>query len=281
MALAAMRGALEGRGIVPRIVFLEARDDVLIRRYSETRHRHPLGDGRGIATSIADERRIARPDPDRGRRRRRHVGPVAPRAARAAVLAARDDTRPDQLADPAHQLRLQVRRPARGRPRVRRPVHARTRTTCRSCASSSGLTDAVRAFVLEQPVTTRFLELVARIPRLRHPRVHRRGQDPADDRDRLHRRLPPLDRHRRGAGHLAARARTSARSRSSTASSTGPDRGSGPRGMNLRRWLTPGIGVKRWLLVVFIGLSLLALAAAHVLRQVDPGPRAGRARPGR
>jgi uncharacterized cofD-like protein len=37
--------------------------------------------------------------------------------------------------------------------------------------------------------------------------------------------------------------------------------------MNLRRWLTPGIGIKRWLLVVFIGMLLLALAAAHVIRQ--------------
>ena len=38
--------------------------------------------------------------------------------------------------------------------------------------------------------------------------------------------------------------------------------------MNLRRWLTPGIGVKRWLLVVFVGLLLLALAVAHALRQL-------------
>lgn len=37
--------------------------------------------------------------------------------------------------------------------------------------------------------------------------------------------------------------------------------------MNLRRWLAPGIGVKRWLLVVFVGLLLLALAFAHFLRQ--------------
>jgi uncharacterized cofD-like protein len=37
--------------------------------------------------------------------------------------------------------------------------------------------------------------------------------------------------------------------------------------VNLRRWLTPGIGVKRWLLVVFLGLLLLALAFAHMLRQ--------------
>ena len=60
-ALGAMRGALEGRGIMPRVVFLEARDDVLIRRFSETRHRHPLSDERGIASSIAEERRILDP----------------------------------------------------------------------------------------------------------------------------------------------------------------------------------------------------------------------------
>ena len=58
---AAMRGALEGRGIRPRVVFLEASDEVLIRRFCETRHRHPLGDERGIASSIAEERRMLDP----------------------------------------------------------------------------------------------------------------------------------------------------------------------------------------------------------------------------
>jgi uncharacterized cofD-like protein len=38
--------------------------------------------------------------------------------------------------------------------------------------------------------------------------------------------------------------------------------------VNLRRWLTVGIGVKRWLLVAFAGLLVLALGVAHVLRQV-------------
>jgi uncharacterized cofD-like protein len=37
--------------------------------------------------------------------------------------------------------------------------------------------------------------------------------------------------------------------------------------MNLRRWLTPGIGVKRWLLVLFAGLLLLTLGIAHFIRQ--------------
>jgi len=38
--------------------------------------------------------------------------------------------------------------------------------------------------------------------------------------------------------------------------------------MNLRRWLRPGIGVKRWLGVAFLGLTMLALAGALALRQL-------------
>ncbi len=38
--------------------------------------------------------------------------------------------------------------------------------------------------------------------------------------------------------------------------------------MNLRRWLTVGIGVKRWLLLAFIGLVILALGIAHLVRQL-------------
>ncbi len=53
--------ALESRGITPQVFFLEARDDVLIRRFSETRHRHPLEGDRSassIAASIAREREL-------------------------------------------------------------------------------------------------------------------------------------------------------------------------------------------------------------------------------
>ena len=38
--------------------------------------------------------------------------------------------------------------------------------------------------------------------------------------------------------------------------------------MNLRRWLRPGIGVKRWLGVAFVGLTALALAGALAIRQL-------------
>jgi UPF0042 nucleotide-binding protein len=58
LAFAAAVEALEGRGIEPQVFFLEARDDVIIRRFSETRHRHPLQSNEGIAASIERERAL-------------------------------------------------------------------------------------------------------------------------------------------------------------------------------------------------------------------------------
>jgi hypothetical protein len=38
------------------------------------------------------------------------------------------------------------------------------------------------------------------------------------------------------------------------------------RGQLLRQWLRPGVGVKRWLVLVFLGLLLIAFAVAVLLR---------------
>jgi len=40
------------------LLFLDCRDDVLIRRFKETRRRHPLDDGGGVAAGIAREREL-------------------------------------------------------------------------------------------------------------------------------------------------------------------------------------------------------------------------------
>ena len=56
-----MRGALEGRGIRPQVFFLEASDETIIRRFSETRHRHPLANGRSTQAAISLERRLLDP----------------------------------------------------------------------------------------------------------------------------------------------------------------------------------------------------------------------------
>lgn len=47
---------LEARGIRPRILFLTADDRTLVRRFKETRRRHPLSDVGSVASGIAEER---------------------------------------------------------------------------------------------------------------------------------------------------------------------------------------------------------------------------------
>ncbi|MEA2611462.1 MAG: RNase adapter protein RapZ [Chloroflexota bacterium] len=159
LALAAMRGALEGRGIRPRVVFLEASDDVLIRRFSETRHRHPLGDERGIANSIAEERRrldAVRSDADVVL----DTSELSLRQLRERLFAAlATDVRADQLAfqlisfgfkhgvplesDLVFDVRF-----------MQNPYYVA------DLRPLSGLTEEVRTFVLDQPVAARFLSFL-------------------------------------------------------------------------------------------------------------------------
>ena len=53
---------LAAAGVQVHLVFLDCRDEVLIKRYSETRRRHPLAlRGVSLADAIAEERRLLRP----------------------------------------------------------------------------------------------------------------------------------------------------------------------------------------------------------------------------
>ena len=159
LALAAMRGALEGRGIRPRVVFLEASDDVLIRRFSETRHRHPLGDERGIANSIAEERRrldIVRADSDVVL----DTSDLSLRQLRERVFAAlAGGVRSDQLAFQLISFGFKYGIPLESDlvfdvRFMQNPLYVA------DLRPLSGLTDEVRAFVLEQAVAGRFLAYV-------------------------------------------------------------------------------------------------------------------------
>ncbi len=160
LAMAAMRGALEGRGIRPRVVFLEASDDVLIRRFSETRHRHPLGDERGIASSIAEERRrldAVRSDADVVL----DTSDLSLRQLRERLFASlATDVRPDQLAFQLisfgfkHGVPLEADLVFDVR-FMQNPYYVA------ELRQLSGLTDEVRAFVLDQPVARRFLAFLA------------------------------------------------------------------------------------------------------------------------
>lgn len=56
---------VEETGIRPVILFLEADDDTLIRRYKFTRRRHPLSEQSGVLESIKDEREMLRDTRDK------------------------------------------------------------------------------------------------------------------------------------------------------------------------------------------------------------------------
>lgn len=159
LALAAMRSALEGRGIRPRVVFLEATDDVLIRRFSETRHRHPLGDEHGIATSIAEERQLL--DGVRGEADVvLDTSDLSLRQLRERLFA--------QLASNVRADQLSIQLISFGY-KYGVPLEADLVFDVRFMQNPyyvaelrrlSGLTDEVRAFVLEQSVAARFLDFV-------------------------------------------------------------------------------------------------------------------------
>jgi UPF0042 nucleotide-binding protein len=50
--------AMERAGTKVHLLFFDASDDVLLRRYSETRHRHPVAAPGGVQPSIDEERRL-------------------------------------------------------------------------------------------------------------------------------------------------------------------------------------------------------------------------------
>ena len=159
LAMSAMRGALEGRGVRPRVVFLEASDEVLIRRFSETRHRHPLEHDHGIASSITEERRLLEPV--------RAASDVVVDTSDLSLRELRERlfaqlgtaSRPDQLAIQLISFGYKYGLPLEADlvfdirfmqntyyvPELRR---------------QSGLTEPVREYVLAQPVGRRFLALL-------------------------------------------------------------------------------------------------------------------------
>ena len=157
VAFSAMRGALEGRGIRPQVFFLEARDEVLIRRFSETRHRHPLADQRGIASSIAEERRLLDPvrsDADVVI----DTSDLSLRELRERIFARLGDASdPDRLAIQLISFGFKYGVPLEA-DLVFDVRFMQNPYYIDELRQLSGLTEAVREYVLGQPVARQFLE---------------------------------------------------------------------------------------------------------------------------
>ena len=53
---------LQQQGVKTQIIYLDAKDDILIKRFSETRRKHPLSDGKNtVSDCIKQERRMLEP----------------------------------------------------------------------------------------------------------------------------------------------------------------------------------------------------------------------------
>ncbi|CAN5401421.1 RNase adapter RapZ [soil metagenome] len=160
LAFGAAMGSLEGRGIEPQVFFLEARDEVLIRRFSESRHRHPLAELRGsVAGSVAVERQMLE-----GVREQAHViidtselsgRQLRERIQRALSLQADADTLPLQLISFGFKYGIPLESDVVFDVRFMENPHY-----IEALRPHSGLAEPTRDFVLGQPVTQRFLGFV-------------------------------------------------------------------------------------------------------------------------
>lgn len=156
--LSAALSALDARGVPYEVLFLEADDDTLVRRYKESRRRHPLAPVGPITDGIAEERRR-----------------VAPLRARAHRVLDTSGLRPAEL-----RARLRAAYAAEGAPRLaiqvvsfgfRRglPPDADLVLDVRflpnpfyepELRTRDGRDRTVADYVLRAPVTRRFLELL-------------------------------------------------------------------------------------------------------------------------
>jgi len=158
--LGAALAALEARGIDPQVFFLEARDEILIRRFSETRRPHPLDEHeQGVGSAIAREREL-----------------LSDIRAEADVVIDTSDLSGRQLRERIRSALSMPRSPGRialnlisfgykhGVPLeadmvfdvrfMENPFYKEGMRTL------TGLDEPVRTFVLQQPITRRFLRFV-------------------------------------------------------------------------------------------------------------------------
>jgi len=157
-AYRAMRGALEGRGIRPQVFFLEASTETIIRRFSETRHRHPLANGRSTEAAIVLERRLL--DPIRSEADVVVDTTDLPlRELRERLFASIAELQPDtmtiQLISFGYKFGLPLEADLVFDTRfIQNPYYVP------ELREHSGLTEPVKAFVLAQPGAREYLDLI-------------------------------------------------------------------------------------------------------------------------
>ena len=172
-----------------RVVFLDAPDDVLVRRYEGTRRRHPLA-ARGVEESIADERRLLEAVRERADLLV-DTGELNSNQLRMRMLEAFGD-------DEAPHMQTSV---ISFGYKHGIPLDVDVVFDCRFLPNPfwveelrpfSGLDKPVRDYVLSQPESQSFLEKVDDLLTSIHPGLHPGREVVPDHRHGLHRRAAPL-----------------------------------------------------------------------------------------
>src|SRR5262245_11936700 len=157
-AYRAMRGALEGRGIRPQVFFLEASGETIIRRFSETRHRPPLANGRSTQAAISLERSLL--DPTRAEADVVLDTTDLPlRDLRERLFARLGDIQPDRMTIQIVSFGFKFGIPLEAdlvfdTRFIQNPYYVP------ELREHSGLTEQVRDFVLAQPGAEEYLEKI-------------------------------------------------------------------------------------------------------------------------
>ena len=166
---------LRAAGVALEVLYLEASDDVLVRRFSETRRRHPAEDASGIAGAIGRERALLQTLRERADR-------ILDTSA-FTVHQLRDRLR-ELIEAPADATGLTVSLVSFGY-KYGLPVDLDLAFDCRflpnpffveSLRSRTGTDPAVAEYVLGSDGTEEFLEHVLALLRFALPRYQREGK---------------------------------------------------------------------------------------------------------
>jgi UPF0042 nucleotide-binding protein len=175
-AIGRAAAALDGDQPVFEVIFLEASDEDLVNRFSETRHRHPLEARSGVEASIAEERRRLAPT----RELADHVVDTS-----GLSIGQLKDRLWSLVPHSATRNELRVDIVTFGY-KYGVPLEADLVFDVRfltnpywdpELKSLSGKEMKVRDFVLQQPTANRFLELVTELLTLTAPAYRAEGKD--------------------------------------------------------------------------------------------------------
>ena len=204
--LGAALDELRAEGAITRVLFLDAADDVLVRRYVTTRRKHPLAADDRVSDGIAAERVLL--EELKGRAdlvidtSDLNVHELRDRL----VSQFGDGDRATGVADERRVVRLQARPAARRRPRVRLPLPAQP-ALGRLVAAAAGHRRRGARLRDGAAGDGRVPRRDATAVRVAAARVRARGQGVPVDRRGLHRRASPQRGDGGGARGAARRPR--------------------------------------------------------------------------